>query len=67
LYISHQLPDPTADPKVYGSLLSEIVATVLGILLVLRGRGLTAALAGLRYAGLPPTQRDAGERSQEEP
>jgi hypothetical protein len=66
MYLNHQLPDPTADPKVYGLLLSELTKTALGIALALKARGMVAILARLRHGGLGAPMREADPARAEE-
>jgi hypothetical protein len=59
LYLSHHLSNPTADPKVLGTLLSEVVKITLGVALALGARGLVGLFRRFREAGLPrPIQAD---------
>jgi len=52
LYLQQQLLDPTQDPKVYGTLLSEAVKIALGVALMLGSRGLVGLLRRFRETGL---------------
>jgi hypothetical protein len=55
LYLDHHFPDPTSDPRVLGSLLSEIVKILAGLALAFGARGLVEMLRRFREAGMPKT------------
>src|SRR5262249_16682936 len=65
-YLARSLADPCNDPKVFGTLMHEIVELVLGIGLALGSRGIVALLARMRHGGPAPAQPEAAIRQQQE-
>ena len=61
VYLKQQLMDPTQDPKVYGTLLSEVVKIALGLALAFGSRGLVGLLRRFRETGLQPPQTQVSD------
>jgi len=64
VYLSKHLLDPTTDPKVLGTMLSEIVRIILGATLALGARGITGVLHRFRQAGLTAAVAEEARREE---
>jgi len=63
-YLSQHLLDPTVDPKVLGTMLSEIVRIILGVTLALGARGITGVVRRFRQAGLTAVVAEQSQREE---